>query len=88
MLTTFAFAYTGLKLILRSPLHCASPAENVIGVDVAVLKGRQNYHCRRSRQGFALLGGALMRTADDAAAYDRLFSRAYRDSAISGNEIR
>src|SRR4249919_2781187 len=26
-------------------------------VDVAVLKGRQNYLCRRSLQGFALLGG-------------------------------
>ncbi len=41
-------------------------------VDVAVLKGRQNYLCRKSLHGFALLGGALMRTSEDAAAYERL----------------
>src|SRR6185437_12988290 len=41
-------------------------------VDVAVLKGRQNYLCRKSAHGLALLGSALMKTADDAAAYDRL----------------
>src|SRR4051812_27897481 len=41
-------------------------------VDVALLKGRQNYLCRKSLQGFALLGGALMRTSEDAAAYDEL----------------
>ncbi|HET7044348.1 MAG TPA: ATP-dependent DNA helicase [Gaiellaceae bacterium] len=41
-------------------------------VSVAVLKGRQNYLCRKSVQGLALLGGALMRTAEDAAAYERL----------------
>src|SRR3954454_21339483 len=41
-------------------------------VDVAVLKGRQNYLCRKSLQGYALLGGSLMRNAADAATYDRL----------------
>jgi ATP-dependent DNA helicase DinG len=41
-------------------------------VDVAVLKGRQNYLCRKSVQSLALLGGALMKTSEDAAAYDRL----------------
>jgi ATP-dependent DNA helicase DinG len=41
-------------------------------VDVAVLKGRQNYLCRKSLQGLALLGGALLKTAEDAAAYDRM----------------
>lgn len=41
-------------------------------VQVAVLKGRQNYLCRKSLQGLALLGGALMRTAEDAAAYEEM----------------
>src|SRR4051794_18208827 len=41
-------------------------------VDVAVLKGRQNYLCRKSLQGLGLLGGALMKTAEDAAAYEEL----------------
>jgi ATP-dependent DNA helicase DinG len=41
-------------------------------VDVAVLKGRQNYLCRKSLQSLALLGGALMKTTEDADAYDRL----------------
>jgi ATP-dependent DNA helicase DinG len=40
-------------------------------VDVAVLKGRQNYLCRRSLDGIGQLGG-LFRTEEDAAAYDRL----------------
>jgi ATP-dependent DNA helicase DinG len=41
-------------------------------VDVAVLKGRQNYLCRSRLQGLGLLGGALMRTEADAAAYEQL----------------
>ncbi|HET8606816.1 MAG TPA: ATP-dependent DNA helicase [Gaiellaceae bacterium] len=41
-------------------------------VSVAVLKGRQNYLCRKSVYGLGLLGGALLRTAEDAAAYERL----------------
>jgi len=38
-------------------------------VDVAVLKGRQNYLCRKSLNGLAL---PLFRTAEDAAEYERL----------------
>src|SRR5918996_5892631 len=34
-------------------------------VRVAVLKGRQNYLCRRSVHGLGLLGGALLRSAED-----------------------
>ena len=40
-------------------------------VDVAVLKGRQNYLCRRSIDGVDQLGG-LFRTDEDAAAYARM----------------
>jgi ATP-dependent DNA helicase DinG len=38
-------------------------------VDVAVLKGRQNYLCRKSLHGLAL---PLFRTAEDATEYERL----------------
>ena len=43
-------------------------------VDCALLKGRDNYLCRRSLDGLALLGGAgaLFRSAEDAAQYDEL----------------
>ena len=40
-------------------------------VKVAVLKGRQNYLCRKSLQGVDQLGG-LFRTAEDAADFERL----------------
>ncbi|MEO8290014.1 MAG: DEAD/DEAH box helicase, partial [Gaiellaceae bacterium] len=40
-------------------------------VRVAVLKGRQNYLCRKSLQGIDQLGG-LFRTAEDAADFERL----------------
>jgi ATP-dependent DNA helicase DinG len=40
-------------------------------VRVAVLKGRQNYLCRKSLGGVDQLGG-LFRTQEDAAAYERL----------------
>jgi ATP-dependent DNA helicase DinG len=40
-------------------------------IKVAVLKGRQNYLCRRSLQGVDQLGG-LFRTAADAADFERL----------------
>src|SRR5919202_2829247 len=40
-------------------------------VRVAVLKGRQNYLCRKSLAGVDQLGG-LFRTAEDASAYERL----------------
>src|SRR5215510_274298 len=38
-------------------------------VDVAVLKGRQNYVCRRQLQGF---GPMLLRDARDEAAYEAI----------------
>jgi len=44
-------------------------------VDCALLKGRDNYLCRRSLQGLELLGsqaGALFRTSEDAAQYVEL----------------
>jgi ATP-dependent DNA helicase DinG len=44
-------------------------------VDCALLKGRDNYLCRRSLQGLELLGaeaGALFRTSEDAAQYGEL----------------
>jgi ATP-dependent DNA helicase DinG len=40
-------------------------------VRVAVLKGRQNYLCRKSLSGVDQLGG-LLRTSEDAADYERL----------------
>jgi ATP-dependent DNA helicase DinG len=40
-------------------------------VKVVVLKGRQNYLCRRSLQGIDQLGG-LFRTEEDAADFERL----------------
>jgi ATP-dependent DNA helicase DinG len=41
-------------------------------VRVAVLKGRQNYLCRKNLQGLELLGGALLARAEDARAYERM----------------
>jgi ATP-dependent DNA helicase DinG len=41
-------------------------------VRVVVLKGRQNYLCRKAVDGFGLLGGALLSGEEDAAAYERL----------------
>src|SRR6266508_1196316 len=41
-------------------------------VRVAVLKGRQNYLCRRSLHGLELLGGALLPSAEDAREYEDL----------------
>jgi ATP-dependent DNA helicase DinG len=44
-------------------------------VDCALLKGRDNYLCRRSLQGFELLGpeaAALLRSDEDAAQYAEL----------------
>ena len=41
-------------------------------VNVAVLKGRQNYLCRRAVHGFELLGGALFEEAENALAFERL----------------
>lgn len=52
-------------------------AARALGRDVrcAVLKGRQNYLCRRSLQGLELLGGSvgsLFRTSEDARQFDEL----------------
>ena len=41
-------------------------------LDAALLKGRQNYLCRKSAHGLALLGGALLGEGEDAAAYERI----------------
>ena len=41
-------------------------------VDVAVLKGRQNYLCRHALHGFALLGSELFSHPADAAAFDAM----------------
>jgi len=44
-------------------------------IDCAVLKGRQNYLCRKTLHGFELLGGSaggLFRTAEDAEGFERL----------------
>jgi ATP-dependent DNA helicase DinG len=41
-------------------------------VQVAVLKGRQNYLCRHGLQGFGLLGGQLFPREADAAAFEAM----------------
>jgi ATP-dependent DNA helicase DinG len=43
-------------------------------VDVAVLKGRQNYLCRNRLQGFALLGGSLFARPEDGRAFDSMLT--------------
>jgi ATP-dependent DNA helicase DinG len=55
-------------------------------VECALLKGRENYLCRRLLDGLALLGGsagALFRTAEDAAQYEDL--RGWIDTTSSGD---
>ena len=49
-------------------------AEAALGrrVKVAVLKGRQNYLCRRSLHGLGLLGGELLTSERDARLYERM----------------
>jgi ATP-dependent DNA helicase DinG len=51
-------------------------------VHIAVLKGRQNYLCRKSLQGVDQLGG-LFRTAEDAADFERL--RDWIDTTETGD---
>ncbi len=53
-------------------VHDVPAAEAALGRElrVAVLKGRQNYLCRKSLQGLGLLGGALLRSDEDAALYE------------------
>ena len=50
---------------------------------VAVLKGRQNYLCRRGLQGFALLGGQLFPREEDGLAFDAM--RNWIDSTATGD---
>jgi ATP-dependent DNA helicase DinG len=52
-------------------------------VRVAVLKGRQNYLCRKSLQAFELLGGSLFPRADDAAAFEAM--RPWIESTATGD---
>jgi ATP-dependent DNA helicase DinG len=52
-------------------------------VRVAVLKGRQNYLCRKALQGFGLFGGELLRNGADAAQFDEL--RPWFDETETGD---
>jgi ATP-dependent DNA helicase DinG len=52
-------------------------------VRVVVLKGRQNYLCRRSLQAFELLGGALFPQPEHAAAFEAM--RPWIDSTVTGD---
>jgi ATP-dependent DNA helicase DinG len=52
-------------------------------VHVAVLKGRQNYLCRKALHGFELLGGALLPREEDAEAFERL--RPWIDTTETGD---
>ena len=52
-------------------------------VRVVVLKGRQNYVCRKALEGFGLLGGALLSRQDDADAFERL--RPWLDTTGTGD---
>ncbi len=52
-------------------------------VRVAVLKGRQNYLCRKALQGFGLFGGELLRNEADAAQFDEL--RPWLDGTETGD---
>src|SRR6266581_597714 len=52
-------------------------------VNVAVLKGRQNYLCRSRLQGFALLGGSLFARPEDGRVFDTM--RAWIDSTGTGD---
>src|SRR5438132_1433325 len=52
-------------------------------VNVAVLKGRQNYLCRSRLQGFALLGGSLFARPEDGRVFDSM--RAWIDSTGTGD---
>src|SRR5437588_7696169 len=63
---------TATKALQRQLLGNDVPlAAAAIGreVDVAVLKGRQNYLCRRNVHGFELLGAELFAREQDASAF-------------------
>jgi ATP-dependent DNA helicase DinG len=52
-------------------------------VDVAVLKGRQNYLCRHALHGFGLLGGQLFSRPEHADAFDAM--RSWMESTETGD---
>lgn len=52
-------------------------------VQVAVLKGRQNYLCRNALQGYELLGGQLFSREEDAAAFAAM--RGWIDETETGD---
>jgi ATP-dependent DNA helicase DinG len=52
-------------------------------VNVAVLKGRQNYLCRNRLQGFALLGGSLFARPEDGRVFEAM--RPWIDSTETGD---
>ncbi len=62
------------------PVAAAALGRNV---QVAVLKGRQNYLCRHGLQGFGLLGGQLFQRETDAAAFEAM--RGWIDSTETGD---
>src|SRR5438094_5315782 len=52
-------------------------------VDVAVLKGRQNYLCRKNLHGFELLGAELFAREQDASAFTAM--RPWIETTASGD---
>jgi ATP-dependent DNA helicase DinG len=52
-------------------------------VQVAVLKGRQNYLCRLALSGYELLGGQLFPRPEDASAFDAM--RGWIDTTETGD---
>lgn len=62
------------------PLALAALGRNAV---VAVLKGRQNYLCRRALHGLGLLGGQLLERPADAAAYEAM--RGWIDTTRTGD---
>jgi ATP-dependent DNA helicase DinG len=66
-------------------VHDVPAAAAVLGreVRVAVLKGRQNYLCRKSVHALDLLGGALLKTERDADDLERL--RPWIDATETGD---
>jgi ATP-dependent DNA helicase DinG len=52
-------------------------------VHVAVLKGRQNYLCRRALHGYELLGGSLFPREEDALAFESM--RSWMETTPTGD---
>jgi ATP-dependent DNA helicase DinG len=77
---------TATKALQEQLLRSDVPlAEAALGrrLDVAVLKGRQNYLCRRAVHGFELLGSALFDRPEDGRAFERL--RPWIDATETGD---